>query len=280
MTKRRPPGPSRDSTKAREPGDPCCQSDCTSGVTAPSDRNWLIHAVDAGAKAPGADRIARTPASPPRREIWPFERFNLVEPSRQAPIDRDRSTRAVTSASRYNAHNHRYVTSVPCPASPARSWSGATSWRAERSTRTTEFVALVDHTWADAHDGTCDPGEELTSESPWRWHVLGPDGSSVCGRAETPVLAAFAAETVLIEAGVEIAERTKLRRVIPEWVYAPNPRMELRAPTPASAHTGSYSGDLSRLPGEFGRRLRSGSGKLSRARDNLSTRARRPATRL
>jgi hypothetical protein len=40
----------------------------------------------------------------------------------------------------------------------------------------------------------------------------------VCGRAETPVLAAFAAETALIEAGVDIPERTKLRRVPPDWV--------------------------------------------------------------
>jgi hypothetical protein len=40
----------------------------------------------------------------------------------------------------------------------------------------------------------------------------------VCGRAETPVLAAFAAETALIEAGADIPERTNLRRILPDEV--------------------------------------------------------------
>lgn len=116
------------------------------------------------------------------------------------------------------SNQHEVDVSVPHPYELGPSWSGANSWRAALSTGTAEFVALVDFKWANAHVGTCDPGEELASESPWRWHVLGPNGSSACGRAETPVLAAFAAETVLIEAGVDIPERTKLRRVLPDWV--------------------------------------------------------------
>ncbi len=108
--------------------------------------------------------------------------------------------------------------SVPHPYDLGPSWSGANSWRASFRAGATEIVGLVDHEWAHAHHGACDPGAELTSASPWRWHVLAGDRSSVCGRGETPVLAAFAAETALIEAGADIPERTKLRRALPEEV--------------------------------------------------------------
>ncbi len=115
-------------------------------------------------------------------------------------------------------NQHAIDLSVPHPYDLGPSWSGGNSWRASFNTGATEIVGLVDPEWAHAHHGACDPGAELDSASPWRWHVLAGDGSSLCGRAETPVLAAFAAETALIEAGADIPERTKLRRALPEEV--------------------------------------------------------------
>ena len=113
---------------------------------------------------------------------------------------------------------HEIDLSVPHPYDLGPTWSGANLWRASFGTGSTEIVGLVDAEWAEAHRGACDPGAELDSASPWRWHVLAGDGSSVCGRAETPVLAAFAAESALIEAGADILERTKRRRALPEDV--------------------------------------------------------------
>ncbi len=107
---------------------------------------------------------------------------------------------------------HDVDVSVPHPYELGPIWRGANCWQAELSAGGKSLLALVDHHWADAHDDACDPGDELTSLSPWRWHVLGPAGSAVCGWAETPVLAASAAEAVLMEAGADIPERTKLRR--------------------------------------------------------------------
>jgi hypothetical protein len=113
---------------------------------------------------------------------------------------------------------HEIDLSVPHPYDLGPSWSGTNSWIASFSTGATEIVGRVDGEWAHAHHSVCDPGARLDSASPWRWHVLTGDGSSVCGRAETPVLAAFAAETALIEAGADIPERTNLRRVLPDEV--------------------------------------------------------------
>lgn len=104
--------------------------------------------------------------------------------------------------------------SLPHPYELGPIWSGANCWRAEFRVATTEVVGLVDHRWAGRHGGLCEPGEELISGSPWYWHVLRSDAGSVCGRAETPVLAAFAAESVLIDVGADVPARTRLRRAL------------------------------------------------------------------
>lgn len=104
---------------------------------------------------------------------------------------------------------------LPHPFGLGPIWSGGNCWRAEFRVATTEVVGLVNHRWASRHGGICEPGEELISGSPWYWHVLRSDAGSVCGRAETPVLAAFAAERVLIDAGADVPGRTKLHRTLP-----------------------------------------------------------------
>lgn len=102
--------------------------------------------------------------------------------------------------------------SLPHPYDLGPIWVGANCWRAELHTADADVIGLVEHRWAEPHDGACEPGAELSSGSPWRWHVLRADATPVCGRAETPVLAAFSAESVLIEAGIRLPSRTRLRR--------------------------------------------------------------------
>jgi hypothetical protein len=104
---------------------------------------------------------------------------------------------------------------TPHPFALGSVWIGSGCWRAEFAVGDVVVVGLVDHRWSDSHSEICDLGDELTSKSPWRWHVLTPTGSAVCGRAETPVLAAFAAEDALIASGARIIDRTTLRRAMP-----------------------------------------------------------------
>ena len=94
-------------------------------------------------------------------------------------------------------------------------WAGTNCWRAEFRIGDTIVVGIVDHRWALTHSVTCALGDELESGSPWRWHVVGLDSGAVCGRAETPVRAAYSAEDVLVASGARIRERTTLRRILP-----------------------------------------------------------------
>ncbi len=104
---------------------------------------------------------------------------------------------------------------VPHPYALGPMWMGANCWRADVRIGNVIVLGLVDHRWATTHSGTCEPGDELQSGSPWRWHVVGLESGAVCGRAETPVGAAFFAEDVLLLSGARISERTTLRRVLP-----------------------------------------------------------------
>ena len=91
------------------------------------------------------------------------------------------------------------------------STSTSNCWRAEFLITDSIVLGLVDHTWNSTHTGACAPGPELASGSPWRWHVVGLERGDVCGRAETPVSAAFAAENVVVAAGA-VHKRTAIRR--------------------------------------------------------------------
>ena len=93
--------------------------------------------------------------------------------------------------------------------------TGANYWRAEFRLKGSTVFGVVDHRWNDPFRHECHLGTELASGSPWRWHIVGLDGGDRCGRAETPVLAAFAAEGITVAAGTTIATRTALRRIIP-----------------------------------------------------------------
>ena len=104
---------------------------------------------------------------------------------------------------------------APHPYALGPVWDGASCWRAEFTVGGLTVVGLVDHRWATTHSGACALGGELASGSPWRWHVLGLKSGAVCGRAETPVFAAFAAEDVLVASGASIRERTALSRILP-----------------------------------------------------------------
>jgi hypothetical protein len=104
---------------------------------------------------------------------------------------------------------------VPHPYELGPMWMGANCWRADFRMGNVIVLGLVDHRWATTHSGTCEPGDELASGSPWRWHVVGLESGAVCGRAETPVGAAFSAEDVLVASGARICERTTLRRILP-----------------------------------------------------------------
>jgi hypothetical protein len=97
---------------------------------------------------------------------------------------------------------------APHPYALGPVWTGANCWRAEVRIGTLIVVGLVDHRWATTHSGTCALGDDLASGSPWRWHVVGLESGAVCGRAETPVQAAFCAEAVLVASGARILERT------------------------------------------------------------------------
>ena len=110
---------------------------------------------------------------------------------------------------------HESDPGVPHPYALGPMWLGANCWRAEFRIGNVIVLGLIDHRWATTHSGTCEPGDELASDSPWRWHVVGLESGAVCGRAETPVGAAFFAEDVLVASGVHIRERTSLRRILP-----------------------------------------------------------------
>ena len=93
---------------------------------------------------------------------------------------------------------------VPHPYALGPAWIGSNCWHAEFMVDDTIVSGFVDHRWAGTHLGICELGDEMASDSPWRWHVVAPDGRAVCGRAETPVLAAFAAENALVASGARI----------------------------------------------------------------------------
>lgn len=104
---------------------------------------------------------------------------------------------------------------LPHPYALGPLWMGANCWRADFLVGNVIVLGLVDHSWTTTHLGTCDPGDALASGSPWQWHVVGPESGAVCGRAETPVGAAFFAEEFLVASGAHIGERTALRRIVP-----------------------------------------------------------------
>lgn len=88
-------------------------------------------------------------------------------------------------------------------------WRGGNRWEATfQLAAGSDVAAVVTHELLIDDRNHADPGPPLRSQSPWVWWIHGLSAGDRAGRAESPVLAAAAAERLLVSQGIAIAEPT------------------------------------------------------------------------
>ncbi|MGH9271559.1 MAG: hypothetical protein ACRDZ2_09820 [Ilumatobacteraceae bacterium] len=112
-----------------------------------------------------------------------------------------------------NAADDESFPNHPYALGPA--WRGANRWEAHFPFDAgRDVVAVVTHELLIGENEQVEAGLPLSSASPWVWWIDALPGGRRAGRAESPVLAAAAVETLLGGEGASIVEPTCTRRSV------------------------------------------------------------------